>query len=148
MEENIKKSQGKGLKKLNKKHLDAIELMVAGYFATDRDLAGYIGVSPETLSRWKNSDIFRDELLRRLDEEDKYRRMRYRAKANYAAEKLFEMMDSFTDKKMAMQAVLKVLELAGDTAGGKEASDESQGSFGVVVLPGVQIPGADNEQKI
>lgn len=145
-EKNIKKGQGGGLKKLNKKHRDTIELIVEGNFPTDRELASFVGVSPETLSRWKNSDVFREELDRRLSEEDRYRRMRYRAKANHAADRLFEAMDSL-DRKEAMQAVLKVLELAGDGKPDKSAENE-QGGFGVVILPGVQVPGAEPDKEI
>ncbi len=130
-EKNIKKGQGKQLKKLSKRHLECIELMVAGEFQTDREIAQFLEVAPETLSRWKNSDVFREELERRIDEEERYRRMRYRAKANHAADILFSMMDS-VNGKLAMEAVLKVLELAGD---GRKEEATGSGPIGVVVLP-------------
>lgn len=147
MDENIKKGQDRQLKKLSRKHLEAIELIVEGHFPTDRELAEFMGVAPETFSRWKNSDIFREELERRLSEEDRYRRMRYRAKANHAAEKLFEMMDSYTQPRLAMQAILKVLELADGGVLSKEEETE-RGSFGVVVLPSIQPSACDEEPLV
>ncbi len=139
-EKSIKKGQEKQLKKLSRRHLECIELMVAGEIATDREIAQVIGVSPETLCRWKNSQVFREELERRIDEEERYRRMRYRAKANHAADILFSMMDSFKEKT-AMAAVLKVLELAGD---GKKEEQTETAPAGVVVLPAIKI---NHEQK-
>ena len=130
-EKNIKKGQEKQLKKLSKRHLECIELMVCGEIQTDREIAQVLQVAPETLSRWKKSELFQAELAKRIDEEERYRRMRYRAKANHAAEVLFSMMDSF-HPKIAMAAVLKVLELAGD---GQKQEQMDSAPIGVVVLP-------------
>ena len=105
-EKSIMKGQEKQLKKLSKRHLECIELMVNGEIQTDKEIARVLKVAPETLSRWKKSELFQAELTKRIDEEERYRRMRYRAKANYAADILFSMMGSLNEK-VAMAAVLK-----------------------------------------
>ena len=128
-QKNVKKRQDTPLKQLKPHHMRAIELMVEGEL-TDKGIARVMEVAPETLSRWKRSEVFMEELDRQLKEVDRYRRLRYRAKANYAADVLVELMFS-APPRVALEAVKEVLRLAGDG----EVQQEQGSGGGVILLP-------------
>lgn len=128
-EKDINKYQ---LKKLTAKHMKCIELMALGYY-TDLHIAASLDVAPETVCRWKKSELFQKALEERLAEEDRWRRLKYRAKANHAAEKLLELIDA-GNPNVALSAAKEILRLAGDD---RQEEAKSGGESGVVLLPDI-----------
>lgn len=137
----VKNNQQTGIKNLTAVHRRCIEMLVhrEGWM-TDGVIAEAVGVAPETLSRWKKSKVFSEALDKAISEEERWRRKQYRTKANRAAERLAELMES-KHPPTAIAAVKEMLRLAGDAAPEEEKTAEA--GVGIVILPDIKYGGND-----
>lgn len=112
----------KPLVKLGNKHLKAIELLVHSNLSM-RDIAKEVGCTPETLSAWKNDDVF----IKKWNEEtEKF----FNALTNKAIRTVDRLMNS-ENERIALDAAKTTLDKV--MANKSEIELESEGGISINV---------------
>ena len=96
--------------RIEPKHEKAITLMVQGLNC--KTVAEQIGVSPETVSRWRGDHSFKAALNTQLKAINEYQQDKLRAMATTALSTIESLMnDTETPAKDRLTAALKILEI-------------------------------------
>lgn len=106
-------------KKLTTKQIKCIELMVEGW--KQGDIAHEIGIASETISRWKNQDLFIQEYKNAIDTKFKYL-------AGFAQKTIEDLAKDSKNDNVRLSAAKDILD-----RGGYKPVEEIEGNFGLQI---------------